>query len=104
MQQIFDTLADSLSLLSQGMTVASQLDRPAGENPGELLRELNAAVAAFDPSATDLVDRMIASLGADTLLGGELARVRELLDNFDFAAAEPLLAAIDVEASISAAG
>jgi CheY-like chemotaxis protein len=51
---------------------------------------------------SSLLDRMTAGLGADTPLAGELARARELLDNFDFAGAGPLLAAIDLGASIEA--
>ena len=34
-------------------------------------------------------------------LAGKLATARELLDNFDFAGAEPLLAAINLKAAAS---
>ena len=78
-------------------SAASAAGQSADENLGALLTQLQEAVAASDPSAIDLLDRMVDSAGADTELGRQLAAPREMLDNFDFAGAVPLLAAVDIE-------
>jgi HPt (histidine-containing phosphotransfer) domain-containing protein len=102
MEEIFTTLASSLAALTGSMTPASAADKPTGEDLGQLFAALNGAVAAFDPGAIDLLDRMVATVGAGSVLAGKLATARELLDNFDFAGAEPLLAAINLKAAASA--
>ena len=97
MVEIFERLSASLALLGESMSAASAAGQSADENLGELLTQLQEAVAASDPSAIDLLDRMVDSAGADTDLGRQLAAPREMLDNFDFAGAVPLLAAVDIE-------
>jgi signal transduction histidine kinase/DNA-binding response OmpR family regulator/HPt (histidine-containing phosphotransfer) domain-containing protein len=102
MQEIFGTLASSLAILTAGMAPASAPGQINGENLGQLFAELNGAVAAFDPAATDLLDRMLASVGADSELAPQLTAAREMLDNFDFGGAEPLLAAMDIQQAVPA--
>jgi signal transduction histidine kinase/CheY-like chemotaxis protein/HPt (histidine-containing phosphotransfer) domain-containing protein len=104
MEQIFASLASSLSELSQSMPVATGAEQRSGENLGELFTALNGAVASFDPSAIDLLDRVAACVGTDSALAGGLAAAREMLDNFDFAGAKPLLDTIEAEASVEASG
>ena len=100
MEGIFATLASSLAILNESMAPASTPAKLNGENLGELFADLNRAVAAFDPSATDIADRMLASVKPDSELARQLTAAREMVDNFDFGAAEPLLAAIDIEAAV----
>ncbi len=100
MEEIFRTLASSLSVLTASMAPASTPGQRSGEDLKQLFAELNEAVAAFDPAATDLLDRMLASVGADSELAPHLTAAREMLDNFDFGGAEPLLAALDIEQDV----
>jgi CheY-like chemotaxis protein len=101
MEEIFGTLASSLAVLTEGMAPAGAAGQLSGEILGELFAQLNTAVAAFDPSATDLLDRMLAGIGPDSETARQLAEAREMLDNFDFGGAEPLLAAIDMRAAVT---
>ncbi|MGB5245948.1 MAG: response regulator, partial [Woeseia sp.] len=61
----------------------------------EVFASLQTAVTAFDPGATDLVDQLLAAQEDDSEITDALSQVRELLDNFNFADAEPLLTQIE---------
>jgi two-component system sensor histidine kinase/response regulator len=60
-----------------------------------VLASLRTAVASADPGASDLVDQLLAAHRDRGDLAGRLAQARELLDNFNFSDAEPLLASIE---------
>jgi CheY-like chemotaxis protein len=60
----------------------------------KVFAELIQAVVASDPSAIELIDQLLAGEAADSELAQKLAEPRELLDNFNFADAGPLLAKI----------
>ena len=99
MENIFDVLRSSMNTLTEKFDdSANSADSVAPEDLANLLAKLVGSVEACDPSAIDLLDRMVASAGTDSPLTRELAAPRELLDNFDFAGAGPLLAAVDLPA------
>ena len=58
---------------------------------------LEAALAACDPGAVELVDQLLATQEAGSELAQRLSQAREHLDNFNFGDAEPLLAGISEE-------
>ncbi len=84
MPQIMSTLGATTAASSNGTPEASQL-----------LADLKQAVAASDPGAIDLLDQLITGAGEGSELARRLAEPRGLLDNFDFAGAEPLLAQLE---------
>ncbi len=99
MEGIFGILAGSLAVLTDSMAPASAPGQLSAVNLAELFAQLNAAVAAFDPAAIDLLDQLLASVGADSELAQQLTAAREMLDNFDFGGAAPVLAAMDIQAA-----
>ena len=54
----------------------------------------NIGLRANDPGATSLVDQLIAAQPAGSGIANQLTELRELLDNFNFSDAEPLLAGL----------
>lgn len=84
--------------LTENMAVATSHEGATQENISELLAELIGSVDACDPSAIDLLDKILASVSPDGNVASNLSAPRELLDNFDFAGAAPLLEAIDLQA------
>jgi len=98
--------ADQIDSLEQALTVVSGglpqlLDavaadtKPAASNAGDVKKVfavLTQAVAAFDPGAVELIDQLLAWQATDSEPGQLLSEARDLLDNFNFADAEPLLA------------
>ncbi|MBU2677516.1 MAG: response regulator [Gammaproteobacteria bacterium] len=64
-------------------------------NEREVLASLRTAVESFDPGANELVDQLINARGDDDELVKNLARVRDLLDEFNFADTQPLLEEIE---------
>ncbi len=61
----------------------------------EVFEALQTAVAAADPAATTFVDQLLAAQKDDSDTSQHLADARELLDNFNFSEAVPLLARIE---------
>ncbi len=99
MAALFGTLQDSMQTLNNDLAEAHNSGSGSQENIAELFAELVVSVEACDPSAIDLLDRILDSADPDSTLVRELARPREMLDNFDFSGAEPLLAGIEIQAS-----
>ncbi|MEP1595075.1 MAG: Hpt domain-containing protein, partial [Halieaceae bacterium] len=82
--------ADSHAIImSQRQAIAAS--GSAGIDSLAVFNELQAAVAGFDPGATELIDQLLAAQKDDGELMARLTEARELLDNFNFADAEPLL-------------
>jgi signal transduction histidine kinase/CheY-like chemotaxis protein/HPt (histidine-containing phosphotransfer) domain-containing protein len=71
-----------------------------GIDMAAVFSSLQAAVAAFDPSATDLIDQLLSAQPDGSKLTQPLSEARELLDNFNFGEAEPLLALIQQELQV----
>ena len=97
-----DSLAEGLTVASAshatllaGRQPAASAGPGTGADSSALFSELQAAVAAFDPGATELIDQLIASQAPGSELAAKLGAARELLDNFNFGDAEPLLAEIE---------
>ncbi|MGB5352274.1 MAG: response regulator, partial [Woeseia sp.] len=95
-------LAQSLEVVGQshGELLAASQTAVSDKNAdaidvAEVFASLQAAVTAFDPGATDLVDQLLAAQEDDSKITDALSQVRELLDNFNFADAEPLLTQIE---------
>ena len=102
-----DALAEALSVVSRSHADLLSQRRPAasagaadGRDRLELLADLQAAVAAFDPGATDIIDQLLAAEGEGSALKQPLAEARELLDHFNFADAGPLLTQIERDLKI----
>ena len=68
----------------------------------QVFADLKAAIAAFDPRATDFVDQLLAAVEQGGGLFQTLLQAREHLDNFSFDQAEPLLLKIEEEMSSTA--
>jgi signal transduction histidine kinase/CheY-like chemotaxis protein/HPt (histidine-containing phosphotransfer) domain-containing protein len=98
MEDIFATLRSSMETLTGNMAVPTSPEGASRENISELLAELIGSVEACDPSAIDLLDKILASVSPDGNVASNLSAPREMLDNFDFAGAAPLLEAIDLQA------
>tara|TARA_R110001599_G_scaffold353881_1_gene602051 strand:+ start:29951 stop:33337 length:3387 start_codon:yes stop_codon:yes gene_type:complete len=98
MEDIFATLQSSMKALTENMAVATSREGVVQENVGELFTQLIGSVEACDPVAIDLLDKILASVKPGSIVFSSLAAPRELLDNFDFAGAAPLLEAIDLQA------
>ena len=105
-----EAIADrQLEALSQALLVAAEShaelikDRESaaaatGANGVDVLAvfaNLQAAVATFDPGATDLIDQIMAAQEEGSELAQQLSEARVLLDNFEFDKAEPLLALVE---------
>ncbi|MDH3995070.1 MAG: response regulator, partial [Gammaproteobacteria bacterium] len=98
-----------LEALSQALLVASQShselikDRETaaaatvaiGVDVQAIFASLQAAVATFDPGATELIDQILAAQEEGSELAQQLSEARTLLDNFEFDKAEPLLALVE---------
>jgi CheY-like chemotaxis protein len=96
-----DALASALVVAADShATLMAQRQAVAAATGGNgidsmaVFADLQAAVAAFDPGATDLIDQLIAGQEEGSELATRLAEARGLLDNFNFGDAEPLLAKI----------
>jgi len=59
-----------------------------------LCTELEAAVAAFDPGAADMVEQLLGTQEPNSELAQRLTAAKEFLDAFNFPDAEPLLAGL----------
>jgi CheY-like chemotaxis protein/HPt (histidine-containing phosphotransfer) domain-containing protein len=96
-----DALASALAVVADSHAVLMAQRQPIGTNGSgngidvaTVFTDLQAAVAAFDPGATELIDQLIAAQEPGSELATQLSEVRTLLDNFNFGDAEPLLAAL----------
>ncbi|MEH6550922.1 MAG: response regulator [Pseudomonadales bacterium] len=85
------TAQSHAQLMQNHAAVVVELSR-GDVDVGQVMADLMAAVAAFDPSATDLVDQLLVTVEPGGRLSQYLSEAREHLDNFNFAGAEPLLA------------
>jgi signal transduction histidine kinase/CheY-like chemotaxis protein/HPt (histidine-containing phosphotransfer) domain-containing protein len=99
-----DTLSQALQVAGESLAVLlreHQIAQPAaasgGVNVAEVFAKLQAAVSAFDPGATDLIDQLLLSQAEGGVLATQLHQARELLDNFNFADAEPVLQQLEQE-------
>jgi signal transduction histidine kinase/DNA-binding response OmpR family regulator/HPt (histidine-containing phosphotransfer) domain-containing protein len=86
--------ADSHATLMAQRQTAAAATGGNGIDSMAVFADLQAAVAAFDPGATDLIDQLITGQEEGGELAVKLAQARELLDNFNFGDAQPLLAEI----------
>lgn len=86
--------ADSHATLMAQRQAAAAATGGNGIDSMAVFADLQAAVAAFDPGATDLIDQLITGQEEGGELAVKLAQARELLDNFNFGDAQPLLAEI----------
>ena len=92
-----EALAGSLAIAADShATLVSQREADTTQSASEVdsaavFSELQVAVAGFDPGATELIDKLIAAQENDSALTAKLSEARELLDNFNFGDAEPLL-------------
>ena len=91
----FEEAAESANKLMQNQTPADQTQQSTDVDTAQLILDLRQAVSTSDPSAVDLVDRLLASEQLDDNITELLGRARECLDNFDFDAVEPLLAEME---------
>ena len=94
MAQSLVVAAESHETLMAQRQATAAVSNSAGVDHAAAFAELQVAVAAFDPGATDLIDQLIAGQEAGSELAVKLVAARELLDNFNFGDAEPLLAEI----------
>lgn len=81
-------------LMAQRKAAASVASNGIGIDNLAVFADLRAAVAAFDPGATDLIDQLISGQEEGGELAAKLAEARELLDNFNFGDVEPLMSEI----------
>ncbi len=90
-----DTVAASHATLLIRHGTAQPVETGDGIDQLEVFESLQVAVAAFDPGATALVDQLLAAQEDGSEMAQHLANARELLDDFNFSDAEPLLAQIE---------
>jgi hypothetical protein len=97
-------LADALAVVAEShATLMAQRQSGGTTNGGIIIdtaavfTDLQAAVAAFDPGATELIDQLIDAQEQGSELAIQLSEARTMLDSFNFGDAEPLLARIGQE-------
>jgi signal transduction histidine kinase/CheY-like chemotaxis protein len=92
LEQALTVVSGSLPQLLGAATPDTKLAAADTVDVEKVFAELTQAVTAFDPGAIDLLDQLLAGQALDSGPGKLLSAARELLDNFNFADAEPLLA------------
>ncbi|MCX2982827.1 response regulator [Halieaceae bacterium IMCC14734] len=92
---------ESTAILLQDYQLQPIADGGGAIDVAAVLGNLQAAVAAFDPAATELIDQLLAGQAGGDAMAPQLKQLRDLLDNFDFGAAEPLL--VDIERDLKSA-
>jgi signal transduction histidine kinase/CheY-like chemotaxis protein len=96
-------LAEVIESAAQLAQLAQMYQTTAPARNGEAIDEravlanLRDAIAAFDPSATDLVERLLQAQEPGTEQASRLEQARDLLDGFQFSEAEPFLDAFEQE-------
>ncbi|MCX2976379.1 response regulator [Candidatus Marimicrobium litorale] len=99
-EEQIEALADALKITGESLDVLMVLRQASASSTANeidtaaVFVDLQAAVGAFDPGATSFVDQLIAAQPAGSGIANQLTELRELLDNFNFSDAEPLLAGI----------
>jgi signal transduction histidine kinase/CheY-like chemotaxis protein len=91
----FEEAAESANNMVQSQTPTNQTKVLGDVDTSQLILDLRQAVTTSDPTAVDLVDQLLTSPQLDANVKELLERSRECLDNFDFAAVEPLLVGIE---------
>ena len=97
-------LAGALAVVAESHATLMAQRQSGGTTNGSIIidtavvfSDLQSAVAAFDPGATDLIDQLIAAQEPGSELEVQLSEARTMLDNFNFGDAEPLLARLGQE-------
>ncbi|MBT8085445.1 MAG: response regulator [Woeseia sp.] len=101
-EEQLETLAEAMTVVAAShATLQDEMQAAAPAAAGNeidalaVFADLQAAVAAFDPGATEIIDRLLAAEDEDSALRKPLAEAREMLDNFNFGDVEPLLAQVE---------
>ncbi len=90
-----DEIAAAHAVLLHRQQAMQPVAADSGIDQLEVFATLQAAVAAYDPGASDLIDTLLGAQEEGSHMAQELSQARELLDNFNFADAAPVLARIE---------
>jgi signal transduction histidine kinase/DNA-binding response OmpR family regulator/HPt (histidine-containing phosphotransfer) domain-containing protein len=98
----FATLSKSINQLSVTPETATGAVNKDLDEARQILKDLLQAMSLRDPQSLDLIEQLLPYAEAGSALAEQLGSARDLLDIYNFAGAEPLLARVEAAFSIPA--